>query len=84
MMGNLGFVICYLCLIGLRSAPLSLLLYLMVVAQGTLGYSITSVMGPIPAEIFEGRHYGSIFGMLMLAAILGERRGRGSPGLSTT
>jgi len=34
----------------------------MVIAQGTLGYSLTSVMGAIPAEIFEGRQYGSIFG----------------------
>src|SRR4051812_17898975 len=75
MIGNLGFVICYLCLIGLRSAPMPLLLYLMVVAQGTLGYSIPSVRGPIPAEIFEGRHYGSIFGTLMLAAILGGAAG---------
>lgn len=75
MIGNLGFVICYLCLIGLHSAPTPLLLYLMVVAQGTLGYSLTSVMGPIPAEIFEGRHFGSIFGTIMVAAILGGAAG---------
>jgi len=47
----------------------------MIVAQGTLGYSLTSVMGAIPAEIFEGRHYGSIFGTVMLAAILGGAAG---------
>src|SRR6266480_2209854 len=35
----------------------------------------TSVMGAIPAEIFEGRHYGSIFGTVMLAAILGGAAG---------
>ena len=52
----------------------------MVIAQGTLGYSLTSVMGPIPAEIFEGRHFGSIFGTVMLAAILGGAAGPGSPG----
>src|SRR5438270_199799 len=52
MMGNLGFVICYLCLIGLRSAPTPMLLYAMIVAQGTFGYGLTSVMGPIPAELF--------------------------------
>ena len=52
-----------------------MLLYVMVLAQGTLGYSLTSVMGPIPAEIFEGRHYGSIFGTVMLAAILGGAAG---------
>jgi MFS family permease len=75
MIGNLGFVICYLCLIGLRSAPTPMLLYAMILAQGTLGYGLTSVMGPIPAEIFEGQHYGSIFGTVMVAAILGGAAG---------
>jgi MFS family permease len=75
MIGNLGFVICCAALIGLRSAPTPVLLYAMILAQGTLGYSLTSVMGPIPAEIFEGRHYGSIFGTVMLAAILGGAAG---------
>jgi MFS family permease len=32
-------------------------------------------MGAIPAEVFEGRHYGSIFGTVMLAAILGGAAG---------
>jgi MFS family permease len=75
MIGNLGFVICCLSLIGLRGAPTPMLLFAMVFAQGALGYSLTSVMGPIPAEIFEGRHYGSIFGTVMLAAILGGAAG---------
>jgi MFS family permease len=75
MIGNLGFVICYLALIGLQKAPIPTLLYVMILAQGTLGYGLTSVMGPIPAEIFEGRHYGSIFGTVMLAAILGGAAG---------
>jgi MFS family permease len=43
----------------------------MVGAQGGLGYGLTSVVGAIPAEIFQGRHYGSIFGTLMLASIGG-------------
>ena len=43
----------------------------MVIAQGALGYGLTSVIGAIPAEIFQGRHYGSIFGTLMLASIFG-------------
>jgi MFS family permease len=73
--GNLGFVICCLALIGLRNAPDEILMYTMIVAQGTFGYSLTSVMGAIPAEIFEGRHYGSIFGTVMLAAILGGAAG---------
>src|SRR5262249_21359604 len=73
--GNLGFVICCVALILTRDQPTTLLLYAMVVAQGTLGYGLTSVMGAIPAEIFEGRHYGSIFGTVMLSAILGGAAG---------
>jgi MFS family permease len=43
----------------------------MIAAQGVLGYGITSVIAAIPAEIFQGRHYGTIFGTLMLASIGG-------------
>src|SRR5204863_7055013 len=68
-------VLCGLALVFLSDFPTAPLLYAMVVAQGTLGYSLTSVMGAIPAEIFEGRHYGSIFGTVMLAAILGGAAG---------
>src|SRR5260370_7012995 len=66
---------------GLRGAPTPMLLYAMIVAQGTFGYGLTSVMGPIPAEIFEGRHYGSIFGTVMVAAILGGAEGPWITGL---
>ena len=40
-----------------------------------LGYGLTSVVGAIPAEIFQGRHYGTIFGTLMLASIVGGAAG---------
>jgi MFS family permease len=73
--GNAGFVLCGFALVLLNDFPTPPLLYAMVIAQGTLGYSLTSVMGAIPAEIFEGRHYGSIFGTVMLAAILGGAAG---------
>jgi MFS family permease len=53
----------------------------MVASQGLLGYSLTSVIGAIPAEIFEGRHYGTIFGTLMLAAIVGGAVGPWVTGL---
>jgi len=62
MIGNLGFVICYLCLVGLRSAPTLLLLNLMVVAQGTFGYSLTSVMGPNPPRFSRGLISGAFSG----------------------
>ena len=79
--GNFGFVVCCLMLILIREVPSPALLYLMIIAQGTLGYGLTSVMGAIPAEIFEGRHYGSIFGTVMLSAILGGAAGPWLAGL---
>jgi MFS family permease len=69
--GALGFAICYVALLMLADSPTMPLLYLMVVSQGMLGYGLTSVVGAIPAEIFQGRHYGSIFGTLMLSSIAG-------------
>lgn len=66
---------CCVALILLRDSQMAPFLYVMVVAQGLLGYGLTSVMGAIPAEILEGRNYGSIFGTAMLAAILGGAAG---------
>jgi len=66
-----GFALCYAALIALEQAPSNELLYLMVFSQGFLGYAVTSVMGPIVAEIFEGRHYGTIFGCVTVALIGG-------------
>jgi len=73
--GSLGFALCYLALLGLRNGPTPTLLALMIVSQGMLGYGLTSVIGAIPAEIFQGSHYGTIFGVLMLAAIMGGAAG---------
>ena len=72
---SLGFVICFLALIAMEHAPSPVLLWLMVGAQGALGYGFTSVMGAIVAEIFQGRHYGSIFGVVMLLMIGGGAAG---------
>jgi MFS family permease len=66
-----GFALCYAALILLEHTPSNALLYLMVFSQGFLGYAVTSVMGPIVAEIFEGRHYGAIFGCVTVALIGG-------------
>jgi MFS family permease len=71
----LGFAICFAALIGLAHAPTLTLLYVMVAAQGALGYGVTSIMGAVVVEIFEGKHYGSIFGTLMLAALAGGAAG---------
>ena len=75
IIGSFGFVICYLALILLQQAQTPLLLYTMVIAQGLLGYGLTSVLGAIVLEIFQGKQYGSIFGTLMLAALAGGGAG---------
>jgi MFS family permease len=73
--GCLGFVLSYLSLLLLSASSTPILLYFMVVSQGLLGYGVTSVIGAIPSEIFQGRHYGSIFGTLMLTSIAGGAAG---------
>jgi AcrR family transcriptional regulator len=76
-----GFAVCYSALIALHAVPSTTLLYLMVVSQGGLGYALTSVMGPIVAEIFEGPNYGAIFGTLTVALIGGGATGPWVTGL---
>ena len=73
--GCAGFALCYAALIALEHAPSVVLLYTMVLSQGLLGYAVASVMGPIVIEIFEGPHFGSIFGTLNIAAIGGGAAG---------
>jgi MFS family permease len=73
--GAVGFTACYAALLALGHTPTPFLLAVMVGAQGLLGYGFTSVIGAIVAEIFQGRHYGTIFGTLMLAAIGGGAAG---------
>jgi len=70
-----GFAVCYAALIGLGISVSLPLLYVMIFSQGFLGYAATSVMGPIVAEIFEGPHYGTIFGTLTIALIAGGAAG---------
>lgn len=73
--GCAGFAVCYAALLALEHSPSNVMLYAMVFAQGFLGYALTSVMGPIIAEIFEGPHYGSIFGTITVALIGGGAAG---------
>jgi MFS family permease len=76
-----GFAICFVALIALKYVASLWLVYLMVLTQGVLGYGLTSVMGPVVLEIFQGRHYGSIFGTIMLAALAGGAAGPWATGV---
>jgi MFS family permease len=77
----LGFAICFAALIALKFHPTLLLVYLMILAQGALGYGLTSIMGAVVLEIFQGKQYGSIFGTIMLAALAGGAAGPWLTGL---
>ena len=79
--GCIGFAICYIALIGLEHHPTRILLYVMVIAQGLLGYALPSVMGPIAVEIFEGPQYGRIFGTLSIALVVGGAIGPWAAGV---
>ncbi len=81
IIGCAGFAITYAALIGLANGPSPILLGIVVVAQGGLGYALTSVMGPIVVEIFEGPHYGSIFGTITIAMIAGGAAGPWAAGV---
>ena len=80
-MSCLGFAICFAALIALKYAAVLPLVYLMILAQGALGYGLTSIMGAIVLEIFQGRQYGSIFGTIMLAALAGGAAGPWATGI---
>lgn len=81
LINNAGFAICYAALLGLQSGPSEVLLYVMVLSQGLLGYALTSIMGAIVVEIFEGPHFGSIFGLVMVALLAGGAAGPWLTGL---
>ena len=70
-----GFAICFAALIALPHYPTLLLVYVMVFAQGALGYGLTSIMGAVVTETFQGKHYGSIFGTIMMVALGGGAAG---------
>jgi MFS family permease len=70
-----GYVISYTALLLMPAYPTPALVYVMVGAQGLLGYGLASVYGAIPAEIFQGKHYGTVFGTLSIFSSLGAAVG---------
>lgn len=72
---TLGFAICFAALIALQYTPTLLLVYVMVIAQGFLGYGCTSIMGAVVSEIFQGKNFGTIFGTIMFGALSGGAAG---------
>lgn len=77
----IGFAFCYVALIELQSSPSPLLLYLMVFAQGGLGFGFASVFGPVCAEIFAGPRYATIMSVVIVGGNLGAGVGPWVTGL---
>lgn len=73
--GCLGFAACYAILILMREAPSPLLFWAMIAVQGLIGYVLTAVFASAPADLFQGKHYSTIFGMLSVASSLGGGAG---------
>jgi MFS family permease len=78
---GVGFALCYVALLALPAHPVKWLVYVMVAAQGFLGYGAASVFGAIPMELFQGARYSSIFAVLNLASNAGAGLGPWVAGL---
>ncbi|MET0852164.1 MAG: MFS transporter, partial [Candidatus Rokuibacteriota bacterium] len=78
---GVGFALCYLALLALPAHPVPWLVYLMVAAQGLLGYGLASVFGAIPMELFQGARYGAILAVLNIASNAGAGMGPWVTGL---
>jgi MFS family permease len=70
-----GYIVCYGLLLALDGRPSLPLLYLMVAAQGLLGYGLASIYGAVTAELFMGRHYATIFSITSLGGNVGAAAG---------
>ena len=70
-----GFAAAYVLLLIMQDQPSLVLVYLMVAAQGLFGYGLAAVYGAVPADIFQGPRYGTIFGTLTIAGSVGAAAG---------
>ena len=76
-----GYVVCYALLLVIEHVPSAILMYLMVGAQGFLGYGIAALFGSVSADVFQGPRFGTIFGTLSLGAALGAAAGPWAAGV---
>ncbi|MBE7635330.1 MFS transporter [Sneathiella sp. P13V-1] len=67
----MGFAICYALLLVMEHLPSNILLYAMVIMQGGLGYATASVFGAMPADMFQCKRYGEIFGVFSMLSLIG-------------
>ena len=71
----LGFAAAYVAMLMMQSAVDTWLIYVLIIAQGGFGYGLASMTSAIPAEIFAGRNFGSIYGVISISAATGASSG---------
>ena len=74
-LSSLGFIAACVLLLVMPYRPTPTLLYAMVASQGLVGYGMAATYAAIPAELFQGRHYGAVFSVLSVASGLGSGLG---------
>jgi MFS family permease len=74
-LSSIGFIAACVLFLVMPSRPTPVLLYAMVASQGLVGYGMAATYAAIPAELFHGKQYGSIFSMLSVASGLGSGLG---------
>jgi len=79
--GLLGFAATYILLVVIPFWPSEILVILMCCFQGLIGYGFAAVFGAVPIELFEGRRYGLIMGVIGAIAGLGGALGPWVTGL---
>lgn len=66
-----GFLLSCVLLLIMEHVPSAAMMYAMVILQGGLGYGVATVYGSMPADLFQGRGYGIIFGTISTLALIG-------------
>jgi MFS family permease len=74
-LSSLGFIAACVLFLVMPYRPTPALLYAMVAAQGLVGYGMAATYAAIPAEIFQGKQYASIFSVISVASGLGSGLG---------
>ncbi|WP_288903481.1 MFS transporter [uncultured Sneathiella sp.] len=76
-----GFLLSSVLLLVMEYVPSAVMMYAMVILQGGLGYGVATVYGSMPADLFQGRGYGIIFGTISTLALVGGAVGPWLTGL---
>ncbi len=71
----LGYIICFITFLFMLEGASHWQLYLCVAAVGLLGAGTAPLFGAIGAELFGGRWYGRVFGLLGVACSIGAASG---------